>query len=105
MTVPEKQSKTHTEGGRQRGRMHRRLTGKTGKTVGFASIAAPIVGFIVHDLQKPDSCIRRLAHQAMNGFIAWRQSRREAIDITDKVKVKNEQNDQSPVRSPVTDSH
>ena len=72
-------------------RTHRRLRGmletKTGKTIGLASIAAPVIGYIVQDLRKPDSLIRELAGATVSKLIAYRRKKTEVIDISDKVEI------------------
>jgi hypothetical protein len=60
---------------------------KTGKTVGLASIAAPIVGFVVNDLKKPDSVIRALTAATVRKLLPAKTDRPKAIDITDKVEI------------------
>ena len=81
--------KTRTEGdGRQ---LRRRLRGylgtKEGKAVGFTSIAVPVIGFILNDLKKPDSIVRRLTTTAVNRLLEHRQTKSTAVDITDRVEV------------------
>ena len=74
-------------GRRQRSRLRGLATGKTGKTIGFTSIAAPIVGYVVNDLRKPDSIIRALIGGISKKLLPMKWQRVEAIDITDKVEV------------------
>ena len=80
-------------GSRQRRRLRGMLSSKTGKTIGFTSIAAPIIGYVVNDLKKPDSIIRNLISGAVSKLLPDRSKRVEIIDITDKVEVIENEND------------
>jgi hypothetical protein len=60
---------------------------KTGKVAGYTSLAAPVVGFIINDLRKPDSLIRQLIGKTLNRLLDNKYKKVEAIDITDKVEV------------------
>jgi hypothetical protein len=80
-------SGTVTGGRRQRNRLRGMCTGGTGKTIGFASIAVPIIGYVVNDLKKPDSLIRGLIGKTANKLLAMKSKKIEAIDISDKVEV------------------
>ena len=75
-------------------RTRRRLRGmfetKTGKTIGLASIAAPVIGYIVQDIRKPDSLIRELLGGTVKKLVAYRRKKTEAIDISDKVEILEE---------------
>jgi hypothetical protein len=62
-------------------------SGKTGKTIGLASIAAPIVGFVVNDLKKPNSVIRALVATTVRKLLPAKSDQPKAIDITDKVEI------------------
>jgi hypothetical protein len=72
-------------------RIRRRFRGlmesKTGKVVGFTSLAAPVFGYIVNDLRKPNSIIRQLFCQAVNKLLESKNKQVEAIDITDQVEI------------------
>ena len=72
---------------KMRTRLRRGMSGKTGKVAGITTIVAPVVGLIVHDLQKPDSVIRRLVSQGVTGFLDYRREKRQAIDATDRVEI------------------
>lgn len=74
-------------GRRLRNRVRGCLSGKKGKTAGIAAIVAPVVGFIVNDLRKPDSLIRSLIGKTARKLLAARTKEKKAIDITDKVQV------------------
>ena len=74
-------------GRRSRRRIRGFLSTKTGRTAGIATIAAPIIGYIVNDLKKPDSTVRALASRAIDGILTYRKKKVEAIDITDKVEI------------------
>jgi hypothetical protein len=78
---------------RQRSRLRGMLTGKTGKTAGLASIAAPIIGYVVHDLKKPDSIIRGLIGKTISRFLPAKPEKVEAIDITDEVEILEDHSD------------
>jgi hypothetical protein len=79
-----------TDGGSGR-RERRRYRGlfetKAGKAIGISSIAAPLIGFVVNDLKKPDSIVRGLIGAAATKLLGTRSQRAKVIDITDKVKV------------------
>jgi len=62
-------------------------SGKTGKTIGLASIATPIVGFVVNDLKKPNSVIRALIGTTVRKLLPRKSDQPKAIDITDKVEI------------------
>ena len=81
---------TESSGRRTRRRLRGMLKTKTGKTIGLASIAAPVIGYIVQDLRKPDSLIRELVGGTVNKLIAYRRKKTEAIDISDKVEILEE---------------
>ena len=81
------QTGTGGSGRRQRNRLRGMFAGKTGKTIGFTSIAAPIVGYIVNDLRKPDSIVRRLVSGAVRKLLPAKTDRVETIDITDDVEI------------------
>ena len=72
---------------RQRKRLRGVFTGKTGKAVGYTSIAAPIIGYVLNDIRKPDSVIRGLIGTVARTLIGGKVKKTEAIDITDKVEV------------------
>lgn len=80
-------------GRRQRGRMRGMLTGKTGKAAGFMSIVGPIIGYVVHDLKKPDSIIRGLIGRTVNKLLPAKAQRVETIDITDEVEILEDNSD------------
>lgn len=78
------------EGGgarRERRRLRGVFSGKRGKAIGFTSIAAPIVGYVVNDLRKPDSVVRQLAGGVIRKLLPAKSEKPEAIDITDKVEI------------------
>lgn len=74
-------------GRRLRNRVRGCLSGKKGKTAGIAAVVAPVVGFIVNDLRKPDSLIRNLIGKTARKLLTARTKEKKAIDITDKVEV------------------
>ncbi len=73
--------------GRARTRMRGMFSGKRGKAIGFTSIAAPIIGYVVNDLRKPDSIVRELIGGVVRKLLPPRSEKLEAIDITDKVEI------------------
>ncbi len=60
---------------------------KTGRSIGIASIAAPLIGYVVNDLQKPDSMIRALVERSVRRLLPSYAQKREIIDISDKVEI------------------
>ena len=72
---------------RQRRRLRGMMSGKAGKTIGFTSIAAPIVGYLVNDLRKQDSVVRSLIGAAVRKLLPHKSRPVEAIDITDKTEI------------------
>ena len=85
--MPQLNEKTGGHFRQMRTRLRRGMSGKTGKVAGITTIAAPVVGLIVHDLQKPDSVIRKLVSQGLNRFLEYRREKRQVIDATDRVEV------------------
>lgn len=63
------------------------MTSKAGKTAGVASLAVPLLGLIIKDLQKPDSVIRSLVGRGIDRLLESRRRKVEAIDITDEVEI------------------
>jgi len=86
-------SGTGTGGQRQRRRLRGMLSGKTGKTIGFTSIAAPIIGYVVNDLRKPDSIVRNLISGAVRKLLPAKSEKAQVIDITDKVEILEDDSD------------
>jgi len=80
-------------------RLRQRLRGKTGKAIGFASLAAPVAAFVVNDLKKPDSLIRNLGRIAAAKLLPESARKRLAIDVTDQVEI-IETEQQSQLDSP-----
>jgi hypothetical protein len=80
-------SGTFGGGRRRRNRLRGMCTGRTGKAIGFTSIAAPLIGYVVNDLKKPDSIIRGLIGRTADKLLALKSKKVEAIDISDKVEV------------------
>ena len=87
------QTGTGGSGRRQRNRLRGMFTGKTGKTIGFTSIAAPIIGYVVNDLRKPDSIVRRLIGGAVRKLLAAKTDKVEVIDITSEVEIIEDKSD------------
>ena len=81
-------TKIMNQGGRQfRRRIRGAFSDKKGKAVGITSLAAPIIGYVVNDLRKPDSAIRSLIGTAYNKLLSRKTVKHEAIDITDQVEI------------------
>ncbi|RKX26697.1 MAG: hypothetical protein DRP45_02890 [Candidatus Zixiibacteriota bacterium] len=87
--MPSKADSTGSGAGgrRQRSRLRGMLSSKTGKTIGFTSIAAPIIGYVVNDLKKPDSLVRSLLSGAVRKLLPAKTEIVEAVDITDEVEI------------------
>ena len=73
------------------------MSSKAGKTAGIASIVAPVVGFVVNDLKKPNSVIRALTSKAINRFLPQRKQKIEAIDITDEIEIIEDKKEQKAI--------
>ena len=82
-------------GRRSRNRVRGMLRGKTGKTVGIASIVTPVIGYVVNDLRKPDSVIRALVGRTVSRLLPARSKEVKAIDITDEVEILEDNRDRS----------
>ena len=74
-------------GGRQRKRMRGMFSSKTGKTIGFTSIAAPIIGYVINDLKKPNSIVRNLIGGAVRKLLPAKSEKVDAIDITNEIEI------------------
>lgn len=81
---------------RERKRLRGAFSGKSGRVIGATSIAAPIVGFIVNDLRKPDSLIRSIVGSAKRALLDSKTNRAKAIDISDEVEVIEDQTEREP---------
>ena len=72
-------------------RMRRRVRGffstKQGKAVGFASIAAPIIGLIANDLRKADGVIRGIIAPSVSRLLSAKFIGGKKLDISDKAEV------------------
>jgi len=91
--MQENQTNSSNQGDRRiRRRFRGMMESRTGKVVGLSSIAAPVIGFIINDLRKPNSIVRQLIGKAVNKFLESRNKKVEAIDITDKVEILDENN-------------
>jgi len=84
---PDDTARSGGGGRRLRQRVRGYFSGKKAKTAGAATILAPIVGYVVNDLRKPDSLIRRLAGTTVRKLLSSRSKGTKAIDISDKVDV------------------
>ncbi len=87
------QLNNNNEGDRKiRRRFRGMMESKAGKAVGFTSLAAPIIGYIINDLRKPNSIVRQLIGKAVNKLLESKIKKVEAIDITDKIEIIGESN-------------
>ncbi len=86
-------AKTDASGGRQRKRLRGMFTGKTGKAIGFTSIVAPIIGYIVNDLKKPNSLVRSLIGSVARRLLPAKSEQAKVIDITDEVEILEDNSD------------
>ena len=82
-----------TGGQRHRTRLRGMFSGKTGNTIGFTSIAVPIIGYVVNDLRKPDSIVRSLISGAVRKLLPAKSEKMETIDITSKVEIMENKGD------------
>lgn len=71
--------------------MRRRVRGffstRQGKTVGIASIAAPIIGLIANDLRKADGLIRGLVAPSVTRLLSARFNGGQKLNVGDKAEV------------------
>ena len=74
-------------GRRQRSRLRGALTGKRGRQVGFASLMAPLAGYVIQDLRKPNSAIRALTQRTGAWLIEKIASHRRRIDYAEPVEI------------------
>lgn len=93
--MPGRSDNTQTDTGSrpQRRRLRGMCSSKTGKAIGFTTIAAPIVGYIVNDLKKPDSIVRGLLGGMVKKLLPAKTEKVAAIDITDEVDILEENKD------------
>jgi hypothetical protein len=104
--MPNKQKTTEAGGGRRsRLRLRGMMSTKTGKAAGAASIVAPIVGFIVNDIKKPNSIIKALANKTVSYLLMRRPKQVEAIDITDKVEIIEEKQEPKAIEESGPDNN
>lgn len=87
MMTQQNQSAPGGSRGRQiRRRLGRCLSGKSGKAIGFTSIAAPIAAFVINDLKKPDSVIKQLVGAAVK-MLPSRTKNAQQLDISDQAEI------------------
>jgi hypothetical protein len=72
---------------RWRNRLRSCYKSKTGKTVGIATVVAPLAGFLVNDLRKPDSVVRSAISAAAKKLALSGSKARKKLDISDKAEV------------------
>ena len=95
--LPREPDRTKTGAGGPRERKRRRgnrsgeATAATQATsaekIGFTAMAAPLIGYVVQDLKKPDSIVRSLVGGAIRKFLPEEPGKPVAIDLTDKVEI------------------
>jgi len=78
---------------RARTRLRGMFSGKRGKAIGFTSVAAPIIGYVVNDLRKPNSIVRELIGGVIRKLLPPKSEKFEVIDITDKVEILEDDSD------------
>jgi hypothetical protein len=77
------------QGGRKlRKRLRGMLDTRTGRSLSIAGVAAPIVGMIAHDLQKPDSVIRGLISSGVKRLLT-RKDRAMIDDVSAHTEIVN----------------
>ncbi|MFH1373362.1 MAG: hypothetical protein ABII79_06185 [bacterium] len=86
---------TGAGGQRERKRSRGMFSGKAGKAIGFTSIAAPIIGYVVNDLKKPNSIVRRLIGGMVRKLLPAKTEKVEAIDITNEVEILEDDSDKN----------
>jgi hypothetical protein len=72
---------------RQRQRIRGQFSTGTRRTIGLTSLAAPVIGYVVNDLRKPDSVVRRLMGQMIRRLAPPEPQPREILDITDEAEI------------------
>ena len=75
------------------------MESKTGKAVGYTSLVAPVIGFIINDLRKPNSIVRQLIGKIAKKLLESRYRKVEVIDINDKVDISNDTNNKKLIDS------
>ncbi len=97
--MPEENKTAGYSGGGRRNRQRLRglMSTRVGKTAGVASIVAPVVGFIVNDLKRPNSIIKALTNKVISHLLPQRRERVEAIDITDEVEIIEDKQEQKAI--------
>jgi len=81
------QQSSMSRGRQQRSRLRGVLTGKRGRQVGLASLMAPLAGYVIRDLRKPDSVIRVLTQRTSAWLTATIASHRKRIDYAEPVEI------------------
>jgi hypothetical protein len=76
-----------------RRRLRGGLGGRSGRAVGVSSVLVPLMSYVVYDLQKPDSTVKKLASAMANKFVTWREQRQQLTDISDKAEVISREED------------
>ena len=74
-------------GQRRRSRLRGALSGKRGRQVGLASLMAPLAGYVIQDLRKPDSVIKALTQRTGAWLSERMASRRQQIDYAEPIEI------------------
>ncbi len=82
--------------GRVRARVRGGLSSKTGRAVGVTSLLTPIAGYIIHDLQKPNSMIRQLSKAAFEKVVSLTKRPKQLVDISNKSEVEQVPQERQP---------
>jgi hypothetical protein len=82
-----RENRSDTGKRRQRQRIRGQFSTGTRRTIGLTSLAAPVIGYVVNDLRKPDSMVRRLVGQVIHRLAPPEPQPREVLDITDEVEI------------------
>jgi hypothetical protein len=87
--MTDKHQENESGGSRQqwRERFRGAFSGKRGRTIGIASIAAPIAGLIANDLRKADGIIRGVIAPTIVRLLPEKLGGRKRLDISDKADV------------------
>jgi len=89
---------TGFKSGRQaRHRFRGLMQSKPARAVGITSIVAPLIGYVIKDLQKPESFTRQLISTTINKLKKPVFKKVETIDITDEVEMLDENNDNNEI--------
>ncbi|MCD6250237.1 MAG: hypothetical protein J7J98_07915 [candidate division Zixibacteria bacterium] len=89
---------------RARTRLRGMFSGERGKAIGFTSVVAPILGYVVNDLRKPNSIVRKLIGGVIRKLLPPKSEKLKVIDITDEVEILDDDSDRKNM-SDLTNKH